>query len=100
MEVSAVFQRPSGVLGYARRSMSVTVLRVMGPSAGDLQLNSAVEAIAEITESGDDVFVIVETTIDDRSVDRDLGIMLLDRSDPFRSRDNTHDADPRRSRLA
>src|SRR6476661_7758778 len=89
IEVSAVFQRPSGVREWARRSMSETVPRVMGPSA----LDRAVKAVAEVTESWNDVLVIVETTIDDRSVDRDVWIVLLDRSDPFRRGDDADDAD-------
>src|SRR5262249_40079257 len=63
-------------------------------------LDRAVKAVAEITESRNDVLVIVETAIDDGRVDRDGWIMLLDGANAFRGGDDEHDADTRRSGFA
>ena len=41
-------------------------------------LRGAVQPIAEIAKAGNDVLLVVEETIDDRRVDRRVGVALLD----------------------
>ena len=56
------------------------------------RLDRTVQAIAEIAETRDDEFLLVEAAIDDRRVDDDVGMVPLDERDALGCGDDAHDA--------
>jgi 5-methylthioadenosine/S-adenosylhomocysteine deaminase len=69
-----------------------------GPGASGVgmahaRMKRSVQAIAEIAESRHDELVLVETAIDNRSVDGNVGMMAFDESDALRRRDDADDTD-------
>jgi hypothetical protein len=62
--------------------------------------DGAVQPIAEITETRNDIFVGVEAPVHDWRVDGHLGMMPVNRGDALGSRNDAHDADARGARAA
>src|SRR2546422_7141401 len=93
--VSAVCQRCGELRGCARRSLAVFCRDINSSplSAISVQLDRAVQTIAEVAEPGDDEFVRVELAIDDGRVDLDVGMMLLDERHALRRGDDAGHAD-------
>src|SRR5438093_12287550 len=73
------------------RSLVLDITALRAPSDGSVQ------PIAEIPESGHDIFLTVERPIDHWGENLDAGMALFDQRDAFRRSDDAHDADRART---
>src|SRR3989338_9555124 len=92
IEVRAVCHRSCSERGGAGRSR-------LGVGMGHL-LSGTVESIAKITETRNDVFLRVESSVDDGSINRDIRIVPAHKRDALRRGHNAGKADQASSGLA
>src|SRR5215208_2031436 len=76
-------RNPQRTSMWALKVSSIRLRRSRAREASHYRLFRAVEAIACIAETGDDVAALVQPPVDRSDDDLDVGVLGLDVSDPF-----------------